>query len=416
MSLKLSPKQKDCYLYSDAMINVLHGSVRSGKTFLANLRFLKMIRQAPKGPLLLSGRTKDSVRENVLNDIFAMVGDDNYVYHEQKGILIIFGRRVEVFGAEKADSEPRIRGRTYAGWYGDEITVQHPSFVRQAVARCSATGAQIMWTTNPDHPMHHIKTDFLDNEKLTDQGLLKSWHFILEDNHTLDLQYIELLKASYHGVFYQRNILGLWVMAEGVIYSNFDRSKHVVNTLPAFADIWVGVDYGTSNATTFIGAGLGVDGRLYLFDEYYHSGKETGLQKSPARYSQEFRAWQKKAFLLEGMQRDPHHIFIDPAASGFLVQLWSDGVRGIAQADNAVLPGIELVSSLIELDLLRVHESCPNVLREFQSYCWDPKAQERGEDKPLKQFDHTMDAVRYIVNGTRGLWIKKGVPVRNAAA
>jgi phage terminase large subunit len=63
------------------------------------------------------------------------------------------------------------------------------------------------------------------------------------------------------------------------------------------------------------------------------------------------------------------------------------------------------------MDMFRVHKRCENVLRELSSYVWDEKAQERGEDKPIKAHDHTLDAIRYVVNSTAKLWrdIMKGV-------
>jgi phage terminase large subunit len=91
--------------------------------------------------------------------------------------------------------------------------------------------------------------------------------------------------------------------------------------------------------------------------------------------------------------------------------LYEDGERKIRNANNTVrmrgakveeLAGIELVSSLIEADMLRVLSHCKNTIAEFSSYRWDPKAQEdRGEDVPIKQFDHCMDALRYVCNANR---------------
>ena len=91
--------------------------------------------------------------------------------------------------------------------------------------------------------------------------------------------------------------------------------------------------------------------------------------------------------------------------------MYEDGERKIRNANNTVrtqgnkvdeLAGIELVSSLIEADMVRVLSKCKHTVGEFSSYRWDPKAQEeRGEDKPIKQNDHCMDALRYVCNGNR---------------
>jgi phage terminase large subunit len=147
---------------------------------------------------------------------------------------------------------------------------------------------------------------------------------------------------------------------------------------------------------------LGIDDRLYIIDEYYHSGAETGHQKSPSQYSKDYIDFMK----LRHPNINPDYIFVDPSAEGFIITLWNDGVRGVAQANNDVKLGIELLSNLISDDRFRVHRRCKHVLNEITSYIWDPKAQARGEDKPLKINDHTLDPIRYVVNGTINIWQK----------
>jgi phage terminase large subunit len=107
---------------------------------------------------------------------------------------------------------------------------------------------------------------------------------------------------------------------------------------------------------------------------------------------------------VDGVPVNREYVFIDPSAKGFMLQLHEDGENHVRQADNDVLKGIELVSSMIDMGLVRILSKCKHTIREFGAYRWDPKAQERGEDKPIKQDDHCMDALRYVVNGTRQTW------------
>lgn len=388
---------------ANARINVLDGPVRSGKTMASIVRWIEYLKTAPPGDLLMSGKTKHTIRRNVLEDMFTIIGRNNYTFNSTDGVIEAFGRRIYVVGANDERAEEKIRGMTIAGWYDDETTLKPESFFKQALARMSVEGAKAFCTTNPDSPYHWLNTEYLENEELISGGILKRFRFTFDDNLALSEEYKESLKKLYTGLWYKRMILGLWVMAEGVIYDMFDHDNMVVDELPKMLKYWIGVDYGTSNATTFILCGLGEDGRLYVCDEYYHSGSQSGRQKSPAMYSQDFRKW----LACHGIT--PEYIFIDPSAEGFILQLWSDGVKRIAKADNEVKAGIELVSSIIGNDCFRVHRRCKNVLKELASYVWDPKAQERGEDKPLKQNDHCMDPIRYVANGTKLIWIKKGV-------
>src|SRR5690606_21828988 len=100
----------------------------------------------------------------------------------------------------------------------------------------------------------------------------------------------------------------------------------------------------------------------------------------------------------------PRWIFYDPSAASFGVQLWRDNVPGVTQADNTVLDGIRAVASLLGADRLRIHRRCRGLVEEMANYIWDPKAQQRGDDAPLKQADHGPDALRYVINGTRRVW------------
>ena len=66
------------------------------------------------------------------------------------------------------------------------------------------------------------------------------------------------------------------------------------------------------------------------------------------------------------------------------------------KAKNDVANGIRFVSSCLNQSLILFMEECVNTEKEFSSYVWDSKASDRGEDKPLKEKDHCMDAVRYF--------------------
>ncbi len=97
-------------------------------------------------------------------------------------------------------------------------------------------------------------------------------------------------------------------------------------------------------------------------------------------------------------------VIVDPSAASFRAAWQRCYQRWPEAADNAVLDGIREVASLLATERLRIHESCTETLREMSAYSWDPKAQERGEDKPVKQDDHHTDATRYGVRSYRTTW------------
>ncbi|WP_330586936.1 hypothetical protein [Aminipila terrae] len=91
----------------------------------------------------------------------------------------------------------------------------------------------------------------------------------------------------------------------------------------------------------------------------------------------------------------PAKIIIDPSAASFITELRRRGYS-IKKARNDVLDGIRFVASMLNQEKICFSAECVNTILEFSSYIWDIKACERGEDKPIKQHDHAMDAVRYF--------------------
>jgi PBSX family phage terminase large subunit len=371
---------------STARINVWEGSVRSGKTTCSLVRWLEYVKTGPPGELLMAGKTERTLKRNILDPMEQMLGKKRFKYNRGLGEAYLFGRRIYIAGANDERAAGKIQGMTLAGAYGDELSLWPESFFKMLLSRLSVAGAKFFGTTNTDSPYHWLKTDLLDKEGLD----LRSWHFELEDNPNLDPAYIEALKKEYTGLWYKRFILGLWVLAEGAIYDMWDDEIHAVDIIPERFDRYLlGVDYATGNPTAFIL--IGQKGQsLYAVDEYYWDSAKTGRQKTDAEYSTDLQRF------IAG--RYPQAICIDPSAASFILQLRRDGVRNIREADNSVLDGIRNVASFLSGKHLFVYrKKCPNLLKEFASYVWDPKAQKKGEDKPVKANDHALDALRYVI-------------------
>mgnify|MGYP000223348110 CR=1 FL=1 len=392
----ISKKQLEAIDNSTSRINILQGAVRSGKTIASIIRWLEYLENGPEGKLLMVGKTHRTLKRNILDIIHDIVGENNFNYNRGLGEVQIFDKSIYVAGANDARAEDKIRGMTLAGAYCDEVVLYPESFFNMLLSRLSIKDAKLFCTTNPESPYHWLKTNYIDRKDELD---LKSFHFTLEDNLTLDPNYVEQLKKEYSGIWYSRYIDGLWVRAEGLVYSNFSEEENVVDELPKMQKYWVGVDYGTMNPTAFGLIGLGIDNNLYLIDEYYHSGRDK-VSKTDVQYADELK---------EFIQRNgvsPEWIFIDPSAASFITQLYQmkssfAPFRKVAKANNKVLPGIRRVSSLIGENKFLVNRKNINSIKEFQSYSYDKKAQLKGEDKPLKENDHIMDLIRYVISGIR---------------
>ena len=387
--------------YHDYDMIICDGAIRSGKTIAMITSFILWSTQTFENEnFIIAGRSMGALKRNVLEPMFKILTSQglSYKYVRTENPHIIIGNNFYyLFGASNESSQDTLQGLTSAGAYADESALMPQSFINQMIGRCSVAGSKVWLNCNPSGAYHWLKTDFIDRAK---EKRIFRLHFTMDDNLTLSKEIKERYRRMFRGVFYQRYILGEWVMAEGVIYDGFENDTMVVDELPKIAKYWVGCDYGTSNATTFILCGIGVDQRFYVIDEYYHSGSQSGRSKSPSQYSKDFVNW------LGNIGVRPEFIFVDPSAEGFILTMFHDGVRGVVQADNSVNIGIELISNLINDDKFRVHKRCQNVLKELGSYVWDAKSQAMGQDKPVKANDHTLDPLRYIANGTRQLWMK----------
>lgn len=395
---------------------IADGAIRSGKTISMSLSYILWAMSEFNGQNFgMCGKTIGSFRRNVLFWLKLMLKSRGYKVtdHRADNLVIVSGGDVEnyfyVFGGKDERSQDLIQGITLAGCFFDEVALMPESFVNQATGRCPVDGSKFWFNCNPDGPYHWFKlnwidksTGYLGKEKVAemkqkaeeegkDAGLkeILYLHFTMDDNLSLSEKIKARYRSMYSGVFYDRYIRGLWVVAEGIIYDMFDKTKHVVNNLKNIINTkyYVSCDYGTQNATVFLLWAKDSDGRWVVVKEYYYSGRDEDVQKTDTEYADDLKEW------LGGIR--PQKIIIDPSAASFIAELKKRGYA-IRQAENDVLDGIRFVASLLNEGKIAVHESCVNTILEFNSYIWDAKASERGEDKPVKQHDHAMDAVRYF--------------------
>ncbi|WP_018135435.1 PBSX family phage terminase large subunit [Acaricomes phytoseiuli] len=405
-----SPKQQDFLKHSTARVNVLEGSIRSGKTIASLLRWLIYIARAPLGgELVMVGRTRDAVWRNCIaplqNPALFDTAANHVIGNHGAPTVTILGRKIHVLGASDAKAEKVIRGMTVAGAYVDEVTVVPEEFFTQLLGRMSVPGAKLFGTSNPDSPSHWLKRKFLDRiNKLPDWA---SWHFTLDDNPALTEEYKNSIRNEFTGLWYRRFILGEWVAAEGAIYDMWNPEKHVItwDKLPAMQRLLgVGVDYGTTNATSAVLLGLGDNNRLYLVDEWRYDAVQAQARLTDAQISQRLHDWLTQPHLPNLDHAVPEWTIVDPAAASFKVQLADDGIRNVINGDNNVLYGIRTTASLLATGKLQVSDRCTGFINEVAGYSWDQKATEAGEDKPIKTADHSLDAARYAIATTETNW------------
>lgn len=366
-------------------INLLEGSVRSGKTWISLVLWAFWIATMPRDRnYLMVAKTLTSLRRNCLDLLQTLVGTRNFTYSLSKKEGSLFGRRVYLEGVNDARAESKIRGMTLQGAYCDEVTLFTEDFFTMLLSRLSAPGAKLIGTTNPDNPNHWLMQKYINRKDELDMLVLK---FLIDDNPYLDPGYIANLKREYTGVFYDRYIRGLWVVAEGLIYPDAAQGKYTVPDDPdrKYTQYYISVDYGTINPCSMGLWGL-CDGIWYRIREsYFDSRKEMRQLTDEEHYTR-----------LEKLAGNLpiRAVIVDPSAASFIETIRRHRKFHVRPADNAVLDGIRATATAMQTGKIKICACCTNTLAEFAAYRWDEKA---AEDKPIKENDHAMDDIRYFV-------------------
>lgn len=364
-------------------INLLEGSVSSGKTWISLVCWGFWLATMPQNQLyLMCGKSLTTLKRNCLIPLEAMFGQSNFSFSTSAKEAYLFGRRILLEGANDARSEGKIRGLTLQGAYCDELTLFPKDFFVMLLSRLRVPGAKLIATTNPDSPQHWLKREYIDRMAELDMLTMR---FLLEDNTTLDPQYVAAVKAEYTGVFYHRFILGEWCVAEGLIYPMFDKAAHVKSLPHPQGEWYVSVDYGTLNAFS---AGLWCyDGTTaYRVAEYYYSGREQKRQRTNTQYLQSIQQ------LTAG--KSISAVIVDPSAASFIAELRQAGFL-VRKGKNDVVEGIRRTAAALEQGKLLFSPDCKNSFREFALYRWDESS---SQDRPIKENDHAMDDIRYFVS------------------
>jgi len=392
----LSPKQIEFILKANARWNLAHGSVRTGKTVGTVFRFMQDADKCPDSKIYIVGHTFDTAYRNVVR--LLMESEELSIFRPfltWSGKKLLFkDKTITILGAKDEGAIGNFQGDTHSLTYCDEITLYPESIIDMIDTRLSKPHSKAFAAMNPSHPSHKVKK-WIDKSEEGDPNYY-SLHFTLDDNPYVDEAYKQRIRDSLSGLFYKRNYLGLWCLAEGAIFDFFDRKIHVVNKPPAAAEYWIcAIDYGTVNAfaALIIGVNTGVrtqtGKRLWVEKEFYWDPKVKGKQQTSAEFATHIEQFLELYAI--------KNIYLDPAAAEFQLQLQRRGFH-VVHADNDVENGIQTMTSEMKKGNLYICSECTNLIREIESYVWDSKQAEKGDDAPLKKNDHAIDALRYAIH------------------
>lgn len=405
----LNPKQIKFFLGEDARINILTGAVRSGKTYVSLLKWALFVGSSEQErEFLMIGKTITALNRNCLGLLQALVGN-NFTYSTSQKEGVLFGHKVWLEGANDAKAESKIRGMTLAGAYVDELTQIPFDFYTMLLSRLSVRGAKLYATTNPDAPSHWVKTEIIDNEEIDK----KVWKFDFEDNEILkneNPEYFENLKKEYKSmgnVFYERFILGLWVLAEGLIYKQFaNKPELFIREKPVdeygnkinFMIISIGIDYGaTEGETEFKATGITtLFKEVWTIDEMKLKGLHT-----PEQMYEKFKKFYYRVVQEYGKVT---HCFADYGALG---QVITYGLNRYLQQNRIplqvqdcikgkILERIELDCHLFATGKRFILSKCQYLIEAYKLAVWDEKHEDTRLDDGTTPIDD-LDASEYSI-------------------
>lgn len=390
----LSAKQNEYLQHCDHRWNIKVGATGSGKSWLDFAYVIPQRLQClhDEGLVVLLGNTRGTLERNILEPMRDLWGESLVSNIRSDNTARLFGKKVYCVGADNKKHIDRIRGASIEYAYGDEMTTWVEGVFQMLKSRLRCEHSVFDGTANPESPQHFVKA-FLDSD-----ADIYCQTSTIYDNPFLPEHFVRELEKEYAGtVYFKRYILGEWAAATGLIYPMYEDAlltTEFCDLRDFYTDYALSIDYGTQNAFS---AGLWgkYDGVWYRFDEYYYSGRDSGVQKTDEEYGNDIDDFTEQiADKLSGKLRT----IIDPSAASFIALLRKKGRYKVMQADNAVEDGIRETATALKTGKIKIYPCCKDWKREAGSYAWD---ENETKDAPIKVNDHAMDDTRYFVKTMR---------------
>lgn len=393
----LSERQLEFIDNSTRRWNLAHGSVRSGKTVGTLFRFMLAVNRCPDSQIWMIGHSSDTIYQNAIRLILESeqlaIFRPFCTWFAGKRQLKFRDKTISTLGAKDEGAIGAFQGKTMSLAYCDEMTLYPESIVDMIDTRLSNPHSMGFASMNPAHPTHKIK-QWIDKAEEGNKNYY-ALHFTLDDNPYVDEGYKQRIRDSLSGLFYKRNYLGLWCLAEGAIFDFFDSKVHVVKKPPRAAEYWIAaIDYGQIHpfVCLIIGVNTGhadQSGKcMWVEKEYFWDSKAKGRQKTNSEFGNDIQEF-LEPYAIKA-------IYMDPSAEAFHLELRKKGLH-VVHANNDVMNGLTFTCSEMQKGNLFILQECKNTIRQIESYVWDAKAATRGEDQPVKVEDDCCDALRYAI-------------------
>lgn len=380
------PKQA-IFLNSKKKEVLMSGAFGAGKSRVLCIKAVE--RAAIKGNVVgLCRKSSASLKRTTLRTLLQGDGDlppvlpfGTYTHHKQDRVIKIKGGgEILYFGFDDELTVGSLNLGCCCVDEGIELNEDEYTMLLGRLRMQSDPYRQIFTATNPGTPHHFLYKRFFKNRDKATQEVIKTRS---RDNFFLPEDYLALLDR-FTGQRKARYVEGNWVAFEGLIYDIFNRDIHVVRRPDEnWQEIVVGGDDGYHpHPPALIKVGIDKRGGLHIMSEFY-----------------KLRALQQE-IVAEAKDMNGEFAIVDPSAASLIAAMENEDII-VEKANNKVLPGIFAVLNRLkvlegQLPMLTVDPSCVNAIMEFESYAWK-KSNAGGKDQPVKELDHIMDCIRYII-------------------
>lgn len=253
---------------------------------------------------------------------------------------------------------------------------------------------QVVLTFNPWSDRHWLKKRFFDEPSKNVLAMTTNYmcnEFLSE----ADLVLFEEMKKNPRR--YRTAGLGEWGIVEGLVYENWEErvfDVHEISIRPSVRSAF-GMDFGYVNdpSTLFCGLVDTVAREIYVFDEMYEKGMTNEDIKD--RVSE-------MGYSKERIKADS----AEPKSIAYLRKAGLTRIRAAKKGPDSIRAGI----SIIQDYKIIIHPRCVNFITEISNYTWDKDKFDNAINKPIDDFNHLMDAMRYAMeefDGRKGVRILK---------
>lgn len=369
------PKQLEL-INSNAKETLMSGAWGSSKSFALCLAILKEALVYPKSQILLCRKTFTSLKRSTL--ITLLYGDNpiipkgGYKYNKMDQKITINGNCSEIY-LMGLDDIMKVRSMNLSFIAVDECSELDQNEWIELIGRLrSKDGSRrIMGATNPASPSHWLYNRFFIDTKPS-RRVIKSTSL---ENPYLPKDYIDSLKEMPKNL-YDKFVMGEWIALENVIYSQFNRNKHLKSRgYGEFISYMLGVDFGFTCPAALSLLGVDGDNNIHLIEEQKESKLLIGeIVKLAERYHR-----------LEPL------VVVDPSAPALIAEFEKSGFN-VKKADNSVDSGIARFQDYLHKRKFSSEPSCVEFIKEIENYIYN------DDGKPVKVNDHILDSIRYCLN------------------